>query len=246
MKKILTVLLALPFCIKSQAQTAPVDTTADFRNELFRNGKVLFGIEAGFSYTTLYGKELRYVFAENKVSYKPGYHFGLTVDNKIRENFRLKHELIFNQRVVGVPLSDSINGRYHSKLKMSYLELQPANATFQLKGFQVYAGPYISALLGAQIERKDNNGNTSADHRIFGTPGNDESQSKYLQKLDFGINIGIGYQLPIGLSIGVKYTHGLTDIFQYANSYTNGSTKMDNIKIYNRGWMVSVAYYFMH
>lgn len=49
---------------------------------------------------------------------------------------------------------------------------------------------------------------------------------------------------PIRLSIGAKYTHGLTGIFQYANSYTLEDTKNDNIKIYNRGFIVSAGYVF--
>lgn len=243
MKKILNLIFILSFCIISKAQTT-IDTTANFRNELFSRNKVSFGIKAGLSYSTLYGKEIGYVFAENKATYEPGYHFGVIVDNKIGKKFWLKHELIFNQKIVGIKLSDSINDKYSSKLKMSYLELQPFNAAFQSKGFQVYAGPYISVLLGAQIQRKDNNGNIFTDHSIFGTANNNESENKYLQKLDFGINIGLEYQLPIGLSMGAKYTHGFTDIFQYANSYSNGNTKTDNIKIYNRGWMISVGYFF--
>lgn len=247
MKKILNILFSLCLVSTSWAQTtqpAAIDTGANFRNELLSRGKVSFGIKAGLSYSGLYGKEIGYVFAGNKTDYAPGYHIGVVVDNKIGKNFWLKHELIFNRRITGVQLSDSINGEYGSKLKMSYLELQPFNATFHIKGFQVSAGPYVSALLAAQIQRKDENGNTFNDHSIFGTPDNNESENKYLQKFDFGINAGVEYLLPIGLSIGAKYTHGLTDIFQYANSYTLGDTKNDNIKIYNRGFMISIGYVF--
>ncbi|KMQ70734.1 outer membrane beta-barrel protein [Chryseobacterium koreense] len=244
MKKILSIIFALSFYIVSNAQKASIDTASDFRNHLFSRNKVSFGIKAGIGYSTIYGKDIGYVFAEDKATCQPGYHFGLIVDNKIGTHFWLKHELIFNHKIAGVQLSDSINGRYSSKLTMNYLELQPFNAAFQSKGFQVYAGPYISALLGAKIQRKDNNGNAFGDSGIFGAPNNDESENKYLQKLDFGINIGLEYQLPIGVSIGAKYTHGLTDIFQYASSYVNGDPQTDNIKIYNRGWMVSIGYFF--
>jgi hypothetical protein len=247
MKKILNILFSLGLVSTSWAQTAQpaaIDTGANFRNELLSRGKVSFGITQGLSFSSLYGKEIGYVFAGNTADYAVGNHLGLIVNNRISKNFWLKHELFYNRRVTGVQLYDSINGRYDSKLKLIYLELQPANTTFHLKGFQVYAGPYISALLDAHIARKDINGNLFNDHNIFGTPDNNESESKYLQKFDFGINAGVEYLLPIGLSIGAKYTHGLTDIFQYANSYTLGDTKNDNIKIYNRGFMISIGFVF--
>ncbi|MFN3918629.1 MAG: PorT family protein, partial [Flavobacteriales bacterium] len=87
-------------------------------------------------------------------------------------------------------------------------------------------------------------GNFYIDKSIFGDAGNDESEKKYLQKFDFGLNAGIEYQFPFGLLIGAKYTHGFTDLFQYANSYTLGDIKTDNIKIYNRSVMFSIGYVF--
>ncbi len=245
MKKIRNILIALSICSTSWAQTtAPTHTQTGQENALFENGKVSFGIKAGLSYSTLYGegKETGYVFA-GKPSYAPGYHFGLQVNNKINKNFWLKHELIFNHKVAGILLNDSDNNPYNSKLKMSYLELQPVNLTFHLKGFQVYAGPYISALAGAQISLKDEEGNFFDDHSIYGTANNDESEHKYLQKIDFGINTGLEYQLPVGLSIGAKYTYGLTDIFQHASGYSPHAAQSD-IKMYNRGFMVVIGYMF--
>lgn len=243
MKNIVNIVWLLGVFGMSRAQTVQPALT-NSGNQLFESARVSFGIKAGLSYSCLYGKEIGSVFAGNKTEYEPGYHLGLLVNTKTGKNFWLKHELLFNHRTTGVLLSDSINGDYGSMLTMSYLELQPANATFHIKGFQIYAGPYISALIDARIRDKDENGNYVNDHSIYGTPGNDESKRKYLQKFDFGINAGLEYQLPMGLSVGIKYAHGVTDIFQYANSYTHGDAKNGKIKIYNRAFMISVGYVF--
>lgn len=82
----------------------------------------------------------------------------------------------------------------------------------------------------------------SYDFVDIGEGGNDESKQKYLQKFDFGFNVGIEYQFSFGLLVGLKYTHGLTDIFQYANSYTFDDPKTGNIKIFNRSFLFSLGY----
>jgi hypothetical protein len=128
---------------------------------------------------------------------------------------------------------------------MLYLDLFPFSPTFHIKGFQLYAGPYVSLLANAIILRKDENGNEYNDHSIFGTPNNFEDEQKYLQKFDFGVHAGIEYQFRFDLHLGAKYMHGFTDIFQYANSYTLEDTKTDAIKIFNQGFLFSIGYSFI-
>jgi len=208
------------------------------------NDNVVFGLKIGWNQTNLYGKEINYVFANDKTEYQSGFHAGIYVDTRIAKHFGLKHELLFNQKRIGISLLDDNDKDYKSRLTMSYMELMPSSLTFQLGGLQLYAGPYVSTLLNANVNRIDENGNVFKDKNIFGNPENDETETRYLQKFDFGTNFGIEYQFGFGLSVGARYTHGFTDIFQYANSYTNEDTKTDNIKIYNRGWMVSIGYAF--
>lgn len=230
--------MAMAFCTVTYAQSKP-DTLAG-KEPL--DGSVSWGIKAGWNYSNLYGKERDYVFASNQTSYQSGFHAGLYVDTRLSKHFGLKHELLFSQKRIGVMLTDTNSGDYGSTLTMSYLDLMPASFVYQTGGLQLYAGAYVSALLNANVQRRDANGSMYSDKSIFGSPDNDETQDRYLQKFDFGANAGIEYRFAFGLSIGARYTHGFTDIFQYANSYTNGAAKTDNIKIYNRGWMLSIGY----
>ena len=219
-----------------------IDTSAAFRYNLFNSGKVTFGLKAGYTYSNLYGSELDYIFSGNKTNWLSGFHAGILVNTQMSKYFWLKHELIFSQRGAVVLLSDSINENYYSKLKTYYLDLYPSSLTFHYRGFQIYAGPYFSILSYAVIQRKDKNANMYLDRSPFGYPGNFEEEHKYLQKFDFGINAGLEYQFPLGLLIGVKYNHGLLDIYQYANSYTFDDTKLDKIKIFSRSLMFSLGY----
>ncbi|HXA02227.1 MAG TPA: outer membrane beta-barrel protein [Cytophagaceae bacterium] len=219
-----------------------IDTTAKFRNELFRKGNVSFGLKAGYTQSNIYGSDITYIFADKKTNNLPSFHAGVLVNSMVGNFFWLKHELLLVQKGAGVTLHDSINGNYSSTLKMLSLDLFPFSPAFHYKGFQIYAGPYISGLLNASIIRKDTLGNYFKDKSIYGSGSQFENKSKYLQKIDFGINAGIEYQFPFGLFFGVKYKQGFTDIFQYANSYTFNDPKNTNIKIYNRSFLFSVGY----
>ncbi|HSZ72995.1 MAG TPA: porin family protein [Cytophagaceae bacterium] len=250
MKNIIVILLFICTSIMTHAQVNKkdadkyaVDTTAKFRNELFSTGRVSFGLKAGFTLANIGGSDVGNTFADSKTDYLPSFHAGIMVNSMMGKYFWLKHELLIIQKGAGVTLQDSTNGKYSSTLKMLSLDLFPFSPTFHVKGFQLYAGPYASVLIDAQIKRKDNNGQYYEDHSIFGDGSQFENKSKYLQKFDFGINAGIEYQFPFGVALGIKYTHGFVDIFQYANSYTlNDGDK--RIKIYNRSLLFSIAYSF--
>jgi hypothetical protein len=244
---LLTTLLigtGISFAQTNQKNNTVIDTTENFRNQLFKSGSVTFGLKAGYTQGNFYGNEIDYLFAEGTTKWIAGFHAGIMVNSEISKHFWLKHELIFSQRGAIVTLFDSLTGNYSSKLKTYYLDLYPLNPTFHYKRFQLYGGPYISLLTHANIQRKNENGVLFKDKSIFGDASQFEDNSKYLQKFDFGMNLGIEYQFPFGFFIGAKYNHGFTDIFQYANSYTLNDPKTTPIKIYNRAFWVSVGYSF--
>jgi hypothetical protein len=239
---ILLIGTGISFAQTNQKANTVTDTTENFRNQLFESGSVTFSLKVGYTQGNFYGNEVDYIFAEGTTKWISGFHAGVLVNTKVSKSFWFKHELIFSQRGAVVMLSDSLNGNYSSKLKTYYLDLYPLNPTFHYKGFQLYGGPYISLLTHANIQRKDENGVLFNDKSIFGDASQFEENSKYLQKLDFGMNFGIEYQFPFGLLIGAKYNYGFTDIFQYANSYTLDDPKTTPIKIYNRAFLFSVGY----
>ena len=203
-----------------------------------------WGIKAGINSYNLYGKEIDFIFADAKATYKPSFHLGIFIDNRLGRKLGLKHELLFNQRKVGITLSDENTENYRSTMTRNYIDLMPVSLTFQQGNFQLFAGPYLSALLNANLKRKDQHGKWYKDSQIYGDGANDESENRYLQKFDFGLNLGLEYDFQNRLSLTVRYLHGFTDLFQYANSHTNESDKTNAIKIYNRGWMLSVGYRF--
>ncbi|HWY37860.1 MAG TPA: outer membrane beta-barrel protein [Bacteroidia bacterium] len=205
------------------------------------NGKTSFGIKAGFTQSDLYGIDKKALSANGQTTPLNGFHVAITANSMIGKYIWLKHELYFTQKGAGLTLSDSLNGNYKSVLKTYYLDLFPVNITFHFKGFQIYAGPYVSVLTDAEIRKKDNAGNFYSDRSIFGGGNNFETKSKFLQKMDFGFNAGIEYEFNFGLNIGVKFVRGFAELIQYANSHTFGDSKL-SYDLHNTSLNISLGY----
>ena len=208
------------------------------------NGRTTFGIKAGFTQSDLYGKDISFLSVNGKTNPLNGFHVGVTANSMISKYFWIKHELFFTQKGAGIMLHDSINGDYNSTLKMYYLDLFPLNVTFHFKGFQIYAGPFASILMNAELRKKDNAGNFYSDKSIFGSGRQFEDKGKYLQKFDFGLNAGIEYEFKFGLNVGAKLTRGFAELLQYANSHTFADSKL-SYDIHNMYFNISLGYSFV-
>lgn len=243
MKKIILLLIVTIWnnCIYAQINQ---ENNKMLSEEIYSYGKVNWGIKAGLNYSNLHGEEINYIFSSNQTQYRIGFQAGIFANTNLTKHFGLKHELWFTQKKIGVQLNDSKNEIYDSKFNSSYVDFMPFNLTVRFDGLHFFAGPYISTLINANIQRKDTNGSFFKDQEIFGTAENDETEKLYLQKFDFGAHFGLGYRFKKGMLIDVRYMHGFTDVFQFANSYTNENPKTNNIKVYNRSWMISLGHEF--
>ena len=194
-----------------------------------------FTIKAGYLQTDLHGDDIDFLSVDGETTALNSFLIGIEYHSEVSKFLSFKHELNFNISGAEVLLNDDINGEYKSTLRMNSLQLQPLNVTFRVKGFQVYAGPYASALLDARINRKDELGNTYKDKSIFGEPDEETEQNKYLQKIDFGATAGVLFELIKTISLGVRYNHGFVPIF-------DNTTEQKSIKIYNKSWGVVLGY----
>lgn len=194
-----------------------------------------FTIKAGYQQTGLHGNNISFLSANGETKPLNSYLIGVAYHSEISKYISFQHELNFNINGAEVQLSDDINGAYQTTLRMNSLQLQPLNVTFRFKGYQLYVGPYTSALLSARINRKDEHGNTYKDKSIFGEPDEETEQNKYLQKIDFGATAGVLFELNKTISLGVRYNHGIVPIF-------DNTTEQQSIKIYNKSWGVVLGY----
>lgn len=215
-------------------------------SKLIINARTSLGIKFGVTESNLRGDNLDSLSVNGMSSSLQGIHVGIVVNSKTGKHFWLKHELLVNQKGANITRNDKSAGNYNSSLKTWALDLYPISPTLQYKGLQLYAGPYVSALLDASIQKKNSAGELVNDHTIFGSGYNNQSQSKYLQKFDYGFNIGVEYEFSFGLNLGIKYTKGFSEILDNANSITVGKlTDPTRIKIYSEFVNFSVGYSIM-
>lgn len=192
-------------------------------------------IKAGYLQTDLRGSNVDMLSFDGETKSLNSYMIGLEYNSEISRFISLKHELNFKANGAELKLNDDINGTYNSTLKMNSLELQPINLAFRYRWIQIYVGPYASALINANITRKDENGNKYKDKSIFGEPDEETTENKYLQKIDFGITTGLLFEFNKTISVGIRYNHGLAPIF-------DNTTEQKSIKIYNQSWGVVLGY----
>lgn len=214
----------------------------DLTNEL--KGTTSFAVKAGWLQSNLVGNDVDYLAVGGKIDKRNNFFVGVSVDNSLGKYFGLKHELFYQNYGGGFKreLDDKV---FDAKLEMHSLRLNPISAVFKIGGLQVYAGPYVNMLLYSSITSVDEEGNTYKDHGIFGSTENDQEDSKYLQKMDYGIVAGIEYQFKFGLLVGAQYTRGFASIFDNSNTYgleENAGTP--DLKIYNENIGVFVGYRF--
>ncbi len=202
-----------------------------------------WGLIAGLNYDHMYGKEFGDFSQKNESNYKAGFHAGVFVNNQVGKFVALKHELVFSQKNMGVTLKGTGIETYASSLQVNSILLNPIHVAFTYKGLQVFAGPYVAGIIGASMQRQDENGVVYKDKSIYGGPEDDESEGNYLQKIDFGIQAGVEYHFKFNLFLGARFSHGFTPLFQYASSYDQGVNK-NKIGIQNQGFNFSIGYAF--
>jgi len=234
--------------LAQQSSTVTKLKMKDRDTNLYINARTSFGIIAGFTQASIYGHQIDSLSSNGKSKPIPGFHVGITANSMISKYFWLKHALIFTQKGAGITLSDANNGTYNTTLRTDYLDLFPISPAFHYKGFQIYAGPYIGVLLGANLREKNANGTFENNTSIYGSGYNNQGGSKYLQKFDYGFNVGLEYEFKCGFNVGMRYTRGYAELFDWAQSLTlptYGGTGTTKINIYSQYVNVSVGYSFM-
>ncbi len=217
-------------------------TTATFaQNDAYTSGRTHWGIKAGYTAAQLKGRDLSRLSNGGDATSLKSFHVGLTLNSELSTHFWLKHDLLFYRQGGIVSLKDDQGETYKSKLVINTFTLMPISPTFQYKGIQLYAGPYISFVSNASIQRKDENGNLYKDSSFFGTP---EQPSNYAQKMDFGAVAGLEYEFPFGLNVGVRFQRGFVNIIENANSIDENGTVTPQTKIRNQSLSFSLGYTF--
>ena len=195
-----------------------------------QNGIVGLGVKAGLNKPMLRGRDAATDFPSSSSDFS-NFMVGVSATSRTGKYIWLKHEVFFAQRFMTTQMSDPVNGTYASKFKRHYIDIYPISPTLQFKGLQVFAGPYLGALLNATVQQKNASGQLQ-DVSIYGNP---TQNSNYAQKFDFGFVVGVEYEFKFGVNLGIRYTKGFVPLLENTAQQTQQS-------VYNSFVSVVVGY----
>ena len=161
-----------------------------------------FGIKAGVSLSSVTGSDVSSDGKKNLV----GATAGIMADVSFSDLISFHPELLYSQK--GVKYE---SGGASSQIRLSYLDL-PLLLRVKADGLFFEAGPQLGFLIGQKSE-----------FNIPGVGSSSSTSTDGTRKVDFGYIAGVGYQLPQGLEIGVRYNGGISDL-----SDKSGSSKTRN------------------
>lgn len=142
-----------------------------------------FGITAGVNLANIVGSD-----AGDDNAMKIGVHGGLIVDLGITDNFIIEPGVLYSMK--GSQSKDDSE----IKLNLNYIEI-PILAKYKLEsGLNFFLGPYVGFLMSAT-----------------GEPGGVDFKDA-VESTDFGLKVGIGYELESGLGFNAHYEMGLAKI----------------------------------
>lgn len=182
----------------------------------FAQQQVKFGPKAGVNFANLSGVD--------DSEMKTGFHVGAVAEIKFNEKFSIQPEVVYSAQ--GTKFSSN---NAEVKLNNDYINVPILAKYYIVDGFSVEAGPQIGFLMKAEQEGT-----------FGGFTGTSDVKDNY-KSIDFGLGLGLAYDLPMGLFFNARYNLGLSKINE---DYTVGNItyKTDDIK--NNVIQVSVGYKF--
>lgn len=170
------------------------------------NAQVKFGVKAGPQLTNFIGDDAE--DAESKI----GFHVGGYANIRFSEQLAFQPELQFS--ALGAKNETTTTVLETTTKDVVKANLSNINVPLMLKwyayeGLNFEFGPQIGFNVGAKGKYTRT---VTNDEGTFTTEF--ESDIEDIETVDFGLNIGAGYELFNGLNFGIRYTHGLTEVIK--------------------------------
>ena len=163
-----------------------------------------FGLKAGLNVSSITGNNITGLDFKSRASFNAG----VMADLPFSDLLSFHPELLYSQKGAkfnGSLEEDNMLVSVTGSLRLHYLDL-PLLLRLKTNGFFFEAGPQLGYLLGVKQEAR-------ADALGLGSLGSysDTNLDGY-RRLDVGYVVGLGYQLPQGLELGLRYNGGFSDI----------------------------------
>lgn len=177
--------------------------------------QVKFGVKAGLNISSLNGGDSYYGSYGTKV----GFHIGGLAEIKINDKFSIQPELLYSLK--GTDLSYGYGYGYYgygtsNKLNLSYIDIPVMVKFYPIQRLSAELGPNVAFLMSAKGLKYD---------AATGTTDTTGDIKDNYNTVDFGMNIGAGYELKQGIMFQLRYNIGLSDVSKSQNLQKNYTDK---------------------
>ncbi|MBT8321579.1 MAG: PorT family protein [Eudoraea sp.] len=150
-----------------------------------------YGFRGGLNLANINGDDTDNLSTRSAIFFGGFGEFGVT------DKFAIQPEVLFSQQ--GAEYEDSESGGefYDGRFKLDYINVPVLAKVYVADGFFFEAGPQVGILLSAKDE--------------YDSPISGEDDIKdFIKSTDFSGNVGLGYQLDMGLNFNARYNFGLS------------------------------------
>jgi opacity protein-like surface antigen len=187
--------------------------------------KAQFGLKGGLNSSNFIGDT-------EGMDFKPrvGFNVGAFAAIELSEKITLQPEILFStQGAEAENVEAFVNGSIYTgdvKFNLSYINIPVMFKYYVADKFNLEAGPQIGFLTSAETSTKLDGFNQTVD----------EDAKDYFESVDFGFNLGAGYDFTKNVSAGIRYNIGLSNVFKTQSG--------DDSKIQNSVFSLSVGFKF--
>lgn len=201
------------------------------------------GAKAGINLSSLGGDKVPGVENEGKI----GLHLGGVGVYMFSDKFGAQAELLYSSFGGKETVSFGDDGTYESKAKLNYLSLPLMGKYYVTESLSFEAGPRIAFLLSANEEFEDTFTDFEGEVEI---ESGEQDISKGINGLDLGFNIGASYELESGLFFSLRYTLGLSNIYDSSAVFVDEDGDIFNdigtFTQQNNAFQISIGYFFLN
>ncbi len=156
-----------------------------------------------------------------------GFHVGGFADIKISEKFSIQPELLYSTQGSKFNLLVNTNGSNYdteNTFLLSYINIPVMFKYYATEKFSLEAGPQIGFMVDSKLKTD-----------VIGQSVTQDAKDLF-ESVDFGLNLGAGYDITKKISAGIRYNFGLTNVMKTESG--------DNSEIKNSVFSLSVGYKF--
>ena len=201
------------------------------------------GAKAGVNISSLGGDKIPGLENKSKI----GLHLGGVGVYMLSDKFGVQAELLYSS--FGGKQTESFSDEdgsytYESKTKLNYISLPLMGKFYATESLSFEAGPRVAFLLSANEEFEETDTFDGETETFSG----EADISKGIKGLDFGFNVGASYELESGLFFSLRYTLGLSNIYDGVLFDGDGDI-IDDLGSFtqkNNAFQISVGYFFLN